>query len=173
MDGPRAVKVFRLLMLALAVLALLGVARTLHAQTPLLVITGDRDAWRAAKAAARARGAGHNAGETRCTVGGTDSVQLWELSHADSAEVAAHEAIHARQLAANCDSVMAVWDLEPALKMEAEAEALCGGMRAANVPVAWWHGRMVRAAVFWARFSTVSYDQALGAYRRWCVLEGQ
>lgn len=108
-------------------------------------------------------------GETTCVGGVPHSAQLAELVAQDSAETAAHEAIHRRQLAPNCDSVLAVWAADPRAKLEAEAEAFCGGMRAAEVPRAWWHARAVRVSAWWVRWSNaLGFDEYLAAFDRWC-----
>jgi hypothetical protein len=110
----------------------------------------------------------HMQAETRCGFAHPYPEQLRHLTAEQAAENSVHEAVHLRQLNGNCDSVMAVWDHDLLKRVQAEAEATCEGWKAGNVPRSLWHARSVRAAAWWARFTTVGYEAAIAAFDHWC-----
>lgn len=70
--------------------------------------------------------------ETRCAAGRPVTTPLsdsaLERHGLTRQENVRHEAAHWMQLAANCESVMAVWATNPSARMDAEVQATCIGI---------------------------------------------
>lgn len=113
----------------------------------------------------------HYKAETRCTGGiATSDAPHPGVSALDSTETVAHEAVHRRQLAVGCDSVLALWSTDLAAKMTAEAQALCMGMRAANLSDVERKRRAVQAALWWSQFrGQWSFAEYLAMFDLWCL----
>ena len=110
----------------------------------------------------------HYQGQVTCDFQHPFAEQLRTLTAEQQAENSVHEAVHLRQLAGNCDSVMAVWDQDFGERIKAEAEASCEGWKAGNMPRELWRARSGRAAAWWARFTTVGYEAAIDAFDKAC-----
>lgn len=112
----------------------------------------------------------HYRAETHCAGGVPISeLPLRGSTAKDSIETTAHEAVHRRQMIANCDSVLGVWSESLSAKMAAEAEALCVGMRAAGLSELERKQRAVQAALWWAQYrGEWSFSEYLAVFSLWC-----
>lgn len=143
------------------ILALCFWAGTLWGQSPFRVDPGN------APSTDRA----HFQAETSCDGSRVDTQNLRDLTAEQAAENAVHEAVHRAQLTDDCAGTMALWDRDITARVGAEAEASCEGWKAGSVPARLWSARGVRAAAWWARYTTIGYEAALGLYDRACGVQ--
>jgi hypothetical protein len=69
-------------------------------------------------------------GTTRCVAGVPTSLIDPHLDPATRRETEAHEAVHRRQLAGDCERRLAAIARDPLLRLDYETEAYCGGLDA-------------------------------------------
>lgn len=102
--------------MGMAILLLAGAAAPAAGQDPL---------------AARPRGlpSGY-LGTTRCVAGVPTTLIDPHLDPATQRETEAHEAVHRRQLAGDCDRRLAAITRDSILRLDYETEAYCGGLAA-------------------------------------------
>jgi hypothetical protein len=84
------------------------------------------------------------------------------------AENVRHESAHGAQFAANCDSVLAIWKVDPAYRLALESEATCRGI--AVYPDSERRIRKGQAAATLTRLylPTFGYEDVTASLDQWC-----